>query len=130
MKQIAVVFRVFLLATVLVSLAACSGGTFVDPGHEAAVGGGGEGSGGGGGGNGGGGGSKPAKLSSSASYAQAADKLDEIIDYCNSHPGMVNDTTKNGAQALKATISVFQSNWNTRGPEMVNQINTFIDMLE
>jgi hypothetical protein len=34
MKQIPLIFRMVLLIAVLALFAACSGGTFVDPGHE------------------------------------------------------------------------------------------------
>jgi hypothetical protein len=121
MKQIVVVFRVFLLMTVFASLAACSGGIFVDPGHGA----------GGGSGNGGGGSvSKPSKLSNDASYSQAAAKLDEIITYCDAHPGMTNNTIKSSAQLLKSTISSYQSWWSSMAGSLITEINTYIDALE
>ncbi|MDR3146788.1 MAG: hypothetical protein LBU00_00255 [Treponema sp.] len=68
MKRFTVVAGILLAIMVLALLAACSGGTFVDPGHESAgllsgEGGGGTGGNGGGtGGDGGGGGSIPTEL--------------------------------------------------------------------
>jgi hypothetical protein len=144
MKQIAVVFRVFLLTAVLASLAACSGGTFVDPGHEAAGGIGGSGGdygdygddgddgdyGSGSSSGGGGGGSKPAKLSSNASYAQAVAKLDAIISYCNAYPGTINNQIKTVAQQAKTEFPTYQSSWSAIGTQVVSAINVLIDQLE
>ncbi|MDR3193319.1 MAG: hypothetical protein LBT87_09665 [Treponema sp.] len=123
MKQIAIALKAVLLITVLASLAACSGGTFVDPGH------GGMGSGSGGSGGGG----KPARLSSDASYDEAADKLDEIIAYCEAHPGSANTGVKNGVEAFKITAFSFinESYWSGRtARETIDVINAFIDELQ
>jgi hypothetical protein len=111
MKQITVVFRAVLLVAVLASLAACSGGTFVDPGY----GGGGDSgySSGGGGGSGddddGGGGNsgnatKPSTLSTSATYAQVMAKLDEIIAYCNATEP-TNNGFRGAAQTYKTQLT-------------------------
>jgi hypothetical protein len=136
MKQIAVVFKAALLIAVLASLAACSGGTFVDPGHEAAGGGDNEdggwldngGDGGEEGSGSGGGGGKPAKLSSSAGYSQAIAKLDEITAYCNTHPG--NDSVKSGVQSMKTSItSVGQTGWSYMASQIISSINSLIDIL-
>jgi hypothetical protein len=135
MKQIVSIFRAALLIAVLASLAACSG-SFIDPGHVdgiVSMGGGdfgGDYSGGGGGGGddegGGGGGSNISTLSSGASYSQANAKLDEIIAYCNAHPG--NDMVKSGAQALKSSMS---AGWDLTGSTYyINIINGYIDTLE
>jgi hypothetical protein len=140
MKQIAVVSKAVLLIVVLASLAACSGGTFFDPGHEA-----GSGSNGGYGydydddfdwddddSNGDGSSiSKPVKLSSNATYAQAIDKLDAIIAYCTAHPGTTNTGIKSGVQTLKVTISSLQNSWGgTTVKGMIDSINALIDELQ
>jgi hypothetical protein len=143
MKQIVVVFRAALLIAALASLAACSG-VFVDPGHlDAGVIGGSGGSGGGdggsGGGSGGGGsggsGGKPDPLSNNATYNQAVDKLDEIIAYCNAHPGTINDGVKNNVESLKnaltgANSSTIQNSWGSGALTMIININQYIDLLE
>jgi hypothetical protein len=122
MKQIAVVFRVFLLATVLVSLAACSGGTFVDPGHEVA-------------GSSSGGvsiSSRPAKLSSNASYNEALAKLNEIIVYCSAHPGAVNNEMKEYAEMGRDwIIDLGERDWRgSTASDVIDAINDMIDQLE
>jgi hypothetical protein len=135
MKQIIPVFRAALLIAVLASLAACSGGTFFDPGHldAGALGGlmgGDDWDGGDWDDDDGGGGGKPAELSSSASYNDAVNKLNEIIDYCDDHPGTVNNTIKTGAQAYKTTIGSYQSNWSGMRSAAVTAINTYIGQLQ
>jgi hypothetical protein len=140
MKQITVPFRTILLMVVLVSLAACSGGIFVDPGHGGAGGGSysdgdfeGSGSTGSGSSTGGGSGSgaKPARLSSTASYDEALAKLDEIIDYCEEHPGTGNNMVKSAAETTRDGISLNgQSNWSSLASSMIPSINTFIGQLQ
>jgi hypothetical protein len=128
MKQIVSIFRAALLIAVLASLAVCSG-SFIDPGQVdgiVSMGGGDFGGGfdGGGGGGGGGGVSKPDPLPDNATYEQAIDKLDEIIEYCEDHPGTMNDVTKNGAEMLKPTIS--SVTWDSMGSTVIPQINSLI----
>jgi hypothetical protein len=157
MKQRAIVFGTVLLIAVVTSLAACSGGIFIDPGHESAGGGGGndewldngDGGDGGGGGSGDGGsgeggdsgggneggssgGSKPAALATNASYSQATAKVNEIITYCDAHPGTKNDSIKIYAQAVQGAIDTYQSSglWSSLGPSAITQINSYIDQLE
>jgi hypothetical protein len=130
MKQITVLFKTVLLAAVLVSLAACSGGTFTDPGKEAAnIGGGGSGDYGDYGDGDyedeeqdGGSVSKPSRLSSSASYSTTMNKLDEIIAYCNSHSGY--SYSLQAAQTIKSSLPLAQSSWSTSGPPIISSINS------
>jgi hypothetical protein len=140
MKQITLVFKAVLLVAVFVSLAACSGGTFIDPGHG---GGGtdggnysnGNGDGGSGGGSSGGGSgsvSKPSRLSNNATYAQSVAKVDEIIDYCEARPGATNDAMNMGAQSLKSGLSYpgVQSSWSSMADRQISAINAFIGQLQ
>jgi hypothetical protein len=138
MKQIPLIFRMVLLIAVLALFAACSGGTFVDPGHE---GGGGndidipsgyvpddddDGTGGGGGGV-----SKPAQLALGATYQQALDKLDEIIKYCNAHPGTANNSMKTSAESAKSSvITMGSSGWSISGASIISGINGMISSLQ
>ncbi|MDR1318891.1 MAG: hypothetical protein LBJ90_04630 [Treponema sp.] len=132
MKQIAVVFRIFLAAAVLASLAACSGGTFFDPGHLDAD-------------AGALGGlmgnsdddwdddddsdSKPSKLSDNAGYSQAIAKLDEIIAYCDAHPETTNNYyAKLAAESSKAVITL--TLWNSAKEQYITLINSYIDGLQ
>ncbi|MDR1099890.1 MAG: hypothetical protein LBL28_05350, partial [Treponema sp.] len=71
---------------------------------------------------GGGGASKPALLSSNATYQQAIDKLDEIIEYCEDHPGTANDGVKSSARTMRDNLS--DSNWDIQGSARVSLINT------
>jgi hypothetical protein len=128
MKQAFVIFRAVLAIMVLASLAACKGGTFNDPGHEAA--GPGFTDGGSGGGSGGGGGGKPERLSNYASYEEAIDTLDEIIKYCDAHPGQPNDTIKLSAQQTKDAISLMSSNWIAVRSTHIGTINSYISSLK
>jgi hypothetical protein len=158
MKQTTVVFRTVLLIVVAVSFAACSGGVFVDPGHGGAVGGagyhggdsddnsytgssgtgtgtGGSGTGTGtgtgtGSGTGGGSGAKPTKLSNNATYNETLARLDEIIAYCNNHPGTVNNQVKASAETQKSYMPTFQSAWSTVGLTTISGINSMIDLLQ
>jgi hypothetical protein len=119
----------FLLVVVFALFTACSGGSFYDPGQNVSgLPGGTAGDGGGGGGNGGNydGSSKPAKLSSSASYSQAVAKINQIITYCNAHPG--NDDAKEKAQTF--TDEVSQSTYESNRQNYVEAINSLIDDLE
>jgi hypothetical protein len=73
-------------------------------------------------GGGGGGGAKPATLSSTATAAQAYDKLDEIIAYSGTPSGV-----KASAQTVKATWSpYYYSAWSTYGPGVITSINSMI----
>jgi hypothetical protein len=78
----------------------------------------------------GGGGGKPAKLSSSASYAQTVAKINEIITYCDAHPGNLNDFIKSYAQMF----DISQSDWNnlSQGEKifLILDINSMIADLE
>lgn len=139
MKQITVVFKAVLLIAILAPLAACSGGTFIDPGHGAWGGGGGydldgsgDGGGNGGNGDGNGGGSKPSLLSENATYDQAVATLDEIINYCTAYPNGMNKSTILSAQGTKTAISsaTVKATWNTHRSVFVSTINTFISILE
>jgi hypothetical protein len=80
----------------------------------------------------GGGGGKPAKLSSSASYTQAVAKINEIITYCNAHPGNLNDYIKSFAQTFTSDVS--QSDWDNSSQDykifLILQINSMIADLE
>jgi hypothetical protein len=131
MKHIVAVSKAFLLIAVFASFTACSGGAFSDPGHD---GSGLTGDGGTGGSNGGdsGGGKPPATLSSGASYQEAKAKLDEIIDYCDKHPGAANSSVKNGVEAFKSTAFSYmtESTWTgTTASQAIEVINEFIKNL-
>ena len=125
MKQITMIFRMIAVCTFLALFAGCSGGVFIDPGHGGSTGGG-----GGLGGLGGGGGSKPSQLSSSASYNEANAKLDEIIAYCESHPGGNNTASMGIAQSMKSALAIYSSNWSFMSSEIIPSINELIDQLE
>jgi hypothetical protein len=153
MKQIVSVFRAALLVAVLALLAACSG-SFIDPGHVDGLVSMGDGDFGGDysggdsdwdfdwdddekGGEGvdddddeneGGGGSNISPLSSGASYSQANAKLDEIISYCNTHPGTTNNMIKSQAETAQSTIS--STTWNSMGSMVIPQINNLINALQ
>jgi hypothetical protein len=87
-------------------------------------------------GGGNGGSSKPAALRSNASYNEALAKVNEIITYCNTHPGTggVNrDGYRLQAEAIRTllTTSGARETWNSslREPTIQN-INTVISYLE
>jgi hypothetical protein len=126
MKRLAVVFTTILAFVALASFASCEGGTFIDPGHEAAYGFAGSG---GGYDYGGDYGSKPSYLSDNASLDDAFDKLYEIIDYCESNSG--NALVKQGAESLATTLNYFtDSTWSSQRSTMINSINGMIDSLQ
>ncbi|MDR1231900.1 MAG: hypothetical protein LBK61_10940 [Spirochaetaceae bacterium] len=116
MKLRGTVFRAFLLVAVFVSFAACSGGAFSDPGHKSSGGGNGDNTSKP---------TKPAKLSSSASYTEAMAKISEIIVYCNAHPGTANDGIKEALQEVPT-----QSDWNSGKQDIIDAINEKIDELK
>jgi hypothetical protein len=118
-KTTAFILKTALLLIVVVLFAACSGGLFNDPGHSS------------GGGSGGGGGAiKPAKLSHGASKDDALAKCDEIIDYCNAHPGMMNDMAKSAMETMKTIIPPMTAGqWSMFGDDQIDTINTAIDSL-
>ncbi|MDR1231899.1 MAG: hypothetical protein LBK61_10935 [Spirochaetaceae bacterium] len=125
MKLRITVCRAFLLVAVFVSFAACSGGTFSDPGHDE--------SGLGGGGKKVSKPNKPATLSSGASYDEAVDKLDKIIAYCDANPTAANSAVKYGVEAFKSTSFSYitESTWTgTTASQAVGVINEFINQLE
>jgi hypothetical protein len=137
MKQITIVFKMIAACTVLALFAACSGGVFIDPGHGGAAGIGGslgndydndydddDDTGGGGG--------KPAKLSSSASYAEAIAKLDEIIAYCESHPGPQSTNAITTAELLKTSWNSanIQSGWSVAQSSAIQNVNAIINLLQ
>jgi hypothetical protein len=122
MKQLTVVSGAVLAIIILASLAACSGGTFNDPGHEAS----------GFTGSGGSTGSKPARLSSNASYDEALAKCDEIIAYCEAHTGQVNDAVKASARQTKGNMSLMGGNsyWSSTKDTWIDTINYYISSLQ
>jgi hypothetical protein len=91
---------------------------------------------GGGGGNGGdGGGGKPAKLSEGAGYNEIAAKIDEVIEYCNNNPGMMNIGVKANVTLLKEMLANNWQDYNTNpdnwtGLGFVRAVNGQIDYLE
>jgi hypothetical protein len=144
-----VTFRTILLMAVLVSFAACSGGIFVDPGHggggyysdhsdrDSGTGGGSTGSGGGSSGSGSGStgsgsSSKPAKLATNVSYGDARAKLEEIIDYCEDHPGTINNAIKYQVETTKnGVVTAGQNGWSSYlSSATINAINLLIDQLQ
>jgi hypothetical protein len=80
----------------------------------------------------GGGGGKPANHSSRPSYGQAVAKINEIITYCDAHPGDVNNDIKSVAQMFTSAIS--QSDWDNSNQldksSWIGQINILIDGLQ
>jgi ABC-type glycerol-3-phosphate transport system substrate-binding protein len=121
MKQIVGVLKAVLMIAVLASLAACSGGAFSDPGHEAS----GLTDGSGGGVESGG---KPEKLSNDASYDEAVAKLDEIIDYCDDHPGPGNDSAKASVEQVRQQLAMMgASAWDG---SLISSINAYISLLQ
>jgi hypothetical protein len=77
-------------------------------------------------------GSKPASLSSTASYTQTIAKLDEIIAYCDANPGSTNDWVKLNIQnSLKPSVSLFENGgWDIAKGSYIGPINQIIDDLE
>ncbi|MDR0551027.1 MAG: hypothetical protein LBG72_03295, partial [Spirochaetaceae bacterium] len=77
-------------------------------------------------------GSKPAELSSGATYQQAIDKLDAIIEYCNNNPGGTNDGYKSSAEYYRTMISGtnYQTNWSGYSSTVISQINSLITNLQ
>jgi hypothetical protein len=126
MKRLTVVSRAVLALVVLASLAACSGGVFFDPGQDAAYG---FGSGGGGGGSRGG--AKPSSLSSGASFDEAYEKLWEIYEYCEDHPGTINDGIKLAIDQFGNTFINLESSWSgTVAQGAITAINSYISQLQ
>jgi hypothetical protein len=126
MKRLAVVLTTVLAFVALASLASCEGGVFTDPGHEAAYGFAGGGGGGGGGGNFA---LKPSYLSNNASLEDAFDKVYEILDYCDDHPG--NSMVKQSAEGIEEALYYFtDSMWSSQRSTMINSINGMIDLLQ
>jgi hypothetical protein len=83
------------------------------------------------GGSSGGGVSKPAALAPDATYDQAVAKLDEIIKYCEAHPGTVNNTMKTSAQNTKTSVTnLGSSGWSVGGAGMITAINSTISNLQ
>jgi hypothetical protein len=119
MKRFHTILWTVLLAAVLASFAACSGGYFVDPEHG----------GGGGGGDGGGGtvGAKPGTLGDTASYQDALDKLDAIIEYCGTSTAHAG--AKANATTLKSTIetTIGSSGWSSASTVYIPMINAIIN---
>jgi hypothetical protein len=127
MKQMITVLRAFLLVAVFASFAACSGGTFYDPGHEESglTGGGTPNNPGNNNGNNNGSISKPGHLSDSASYNDFLTKKEDIIKYCNAHPGTANDNVKNAVNYMSADSST----WTYTKTVVITQLNVYIDQL-
>ncbi|MDR0567639.1 MAG: hypothetical protein LBG87_00335 [Spirochaetaceae bacterium] len=75
--------------------------------------------------------SKPAELSSSATYNDAVAKCNAIIAYCDAHPGDTNDSVKSSVQTYKnPTLSSYQSTWASMKTAAIAQINLYIGQLE
>jgi hypothetical protein len=159
MKRFTVISLTVLALAAFASLASCKGGTFSDPGHEAASGGGGNdidygdwgdwddyddyddddkdnntgtGNGTGTGNDGKNSASKPALLSNSATYSQALAKLDEIIAYCDSHPGMINNSVKYSVDQLRSPLAAYTNNtWSPpTSTTAINALNLYIGQLQ
>jgi hypothetical protein len=72
---------------------------------------------------------KPSKLSEDASYGDAYDKLEEIIDYCGLTPTLLSTRTK--AEGLKTGMDgAGESKWESSGKEFIDGINDLIDDLD
>ena len=82
--------------------------------------------------DGGGSRNKLATLSSIATYDQANAKLDEIVTYCNAHPGTKNDWMMSHAKAWRASINSdpWRDGWIARGADTILIINNIIRELE
>jgi hypothetical protein len=123
------VSRAVLALVVLASLAACNGGTFFDPGHDAAYG-----FGNGGGGGGSRGGTKPSTLSSGATYGDVNDKLAEIYYYCEDHSGTANNAIKKAVEMFSEQLFEYldyDANVNKSAPQsVINSVNAFISQLQ
>jgi hypothetical protein len=72
---------------------------------------------------------KPRKLGG-ATYVEAIAKLDEIINYCNNHPGTVNDAVLTNAVQLKAGMSAYQSTWSSSSGTAIDSINNLISTIQ
>jgi hypothetical protein len=114
MKRLALVSRAVLALVVLASLASCKGGAFTDPGQEEAYGGSG----------GSRSGAKPAMLSSGASYDDVKDKLYEIYEYCENHPGTANDAVMSYLALVEFTLT--EEFWDSNAQEIIDGINAMI----
>ncbi|MDR0908658.1 MAG: hypothetical protein LBM77_02730 [Spirochaetaceae bacterium] len=86
----------------------------------------------GGGGGGGGGVEKPAALANDATYQDALDKCDEIIEYCEANSNGTNDGIKLGVEAYKTTtIPAAQSTWSLgSGTGIITALNGYIATLQ
>jgi hypothetical protein len=125
MKRFAVVLTTILAFAALASLASCEGGVFIDPGHEAVYGFG----------SGSGDGSfslKPSYLSNNASLDDAYDKLDKIYEYCENHPGTINEGIMLSIDALVGgTLNYINENsWSAAAQGIILTINGMIDSLQ
>lgn len=117
MKQITMIFRMIAVCAVLALFAGCSGGVFIDPGHGGATGG--ELN------------IKPSKLSSNAAFEEAAAKLEEIIAYCEKHPGVKNTALKNTVETVQRSGAYSEYTWyGDTQSEGIRAINALIDELE
>ena len=127
MKKFYTIFTLIFFAGLFT---ACTGGTFVDPGHlDGMVTSGNTsgfgGSDGGGGGKKDGGGAKPTELPSSASYTDALAKLDAIIAYSGT-----TATQKTTAEGIKTAITAATSfAWSSTKAAQISAINILIGQL-
>ena len=128
MKKFYTIFTLIFFAGLFT---ACTGGTFVDPGHldgmvtSGNTSGFGGSDGGGGGGKKDGGGAKPTELPASASYNDALAKLDAIIAYSGT-----TATQKTAAEGMKTAITTATSAvWPATKAAQIQAINTLIGQL-
>jgi hypothetical protein len=78
-----------------------------------------------------GGGGKPAELAAGATKAQALEKLDQIISYCDSHSNPANTAVKTQAEGMKTFIeSCTPEYWTANQAEIIEGINVFIIALQ
>ncbi|MDR0599589.1 MAG: hypothetical protein LBG84_05845 [Treponema sp.] len=129
MRRGLAVFQAVLLIAGLAVFVGCGGGTFIDPGHEAAPGlpgGPTVGDGGGGGIPGGeeGVGDKPRELSPGANDDDKLTKLAEIVQYIQTHPA----TAAANAQ-IAMTAMGYQADLQFGRAVSYSQINTLISRL-
>jgi hypothetical protein len=114
MKKRSLFLRTFLVIMGLAFIAGCEGGVFTDPGMEDASGGGGV--------------TKPSRLASSASYSQAINKLDEIINYCNATSGNSGPRTA-AVQARRSLADIGSAYRADIRSQVIPGINSLIDAL-
>jgi hypothetical protein len=75
--------------------------------------------------------SKPSVLETTATYQQALDKVNEVINYCNNS----TDYNKQAVTSLEGMKSELETadvkdNWSSKGPGFISRLNIGIGFLD